>query len=316
MLALCLGGLLSYAVYARVATERTVLAVAATVYRGEVVEPADLTSVTLHGDLTGQTVPADQRASVVGKRAVFDLPAGALVGPASVTDAAVPGTGSAVVGLRLATGKAPTALLVPDAPVRIVALPPPSNGTGSSDALAGKTYAGPGGRTSPGPDGTSVVVDVEVAAEQAPTIALLAASGPDRAGPRRGAVTGMAILLLTSTAGAPASPPLAVGLALTWPRPVLLADCDPGAHQAVLAGLPRRPERRWPGAAPGRGGAPGPSRAARGGDRPVPAAERRGRTSAGCSCPASPGPAAPACSAGSGPSWPTPSTGSGAWATT
>jgi hypothetical protein len=29
---------------------------------------------------------------------------------------------------------------------------------------------------------------------------------------------------------------LAVGLALTWPRPVLLADCDPGAHQAVLAG--------------------------------------------------------------------------------
>ena len=29
---------------------------------------------------------------------------------------------------------------------------------------------------------------------------------------------------------------MAVGLALTWPRPILLADCDPGAHQAVLAG--------------------------------------------------------------------------------
>ena len=29
---------------------------------------------------------------------------------------------------------------------------------------------------------------------------------------------------------------LAVGLALTWPRPVLLADCDPGAHQAILSG--------------------------------------------------------------------------------
>jgi hypothetical protein len=29
---------------------------------------------------------------------------------------------------------------------------------------------------------------------------------------------------------------LAVGLALTWPRPILLADCDPGAHQAILAG--------------------------------------------------------------------------------
>ena len=176
VLALCLGGLLSYAVYARVATERTVLAVAGTVYRGEVVEAADLTSVTLHGDLTGQTVPAEQRSSVVGKRAVFDLPAGSLVGPASVTDAVVPRTGSAVVGLRLATGKAPAALLVPAAPVRIVALPPPSNGTGSSDALAGKTYLGRVVDQTPGPDGTSVVVDVEVTADQAPTIALLAAS--------------------------------------------------------------------------------------------------------------------------------------------
>ena len=46
----------------------------------------------------------------------------------------------------------------------------------------------------------------------------------------------MAILLLTSTSGSPGVTTLAVGLALTWPRPILLADCDPGAHQAVLAG--------------------------------------------------------------------------------
>lgn len=42
--------------------------------------------------------------------------------------------------------------------------------------------------------------------------------------------------MLTSASGAPGVTTLAVGLALTWPRPVLLADCDPGAHQAVLAG--------------------------------------------------------------------------------
>src|SRR3954453_14755872 len=47
---------------------------------------------------------------------------------------------------------------------------------------------------------------------------------------------GMAILLLTSTGGSPGVTTLAVGLALTWPRPILLADCDPGAHQAILAG--------------------------------------------------------------------------------
>jgi len=39
-----------------------------------------------------------------------------------------------------------------------------------------------------------------------------------------------------STGGSPGVTTLAVGLAITWPRPVLLADCDPGAHQAVLAG--------------------------------------------------------------------------------
>ena len=46
----------------------------------------------------------------------------------------------------------------------------------------------------------------------------------------------MSILILTSAAGSPGVTTLGVGLALTWPRPVLLADCDPGAHQAVLAG--------------------------------------------------------------------------------
>ena len=46
----------------------------------------------------------------------------------------------------------------------------------------------------------------------------------------------MGILLLTSASGSPGVTTLAVGLALTWPRPILLADCDPGAHQAILAG--------------------------------------------------------------------------------
>jgi hypothetical protein len=46
----------------------------------------------------------------------------------------------------------------------------------------------------------------------------------------------MGILLLTSTSGSPGVTTLAVGLALTWPRPILLADCDPGAHQSILAG--------------------------------------------------------------------------------
>jgi hypothetical protein len=46
----------------------------------------------------------------------------------------------------------------------------------------------------------------------------------------------VAILILTSTCCSPGVTTLAVGLSLAWPRPVLLADCDPGAHQSVLAG--------------------------------------------------------------------------------
>lgn len=175
VLAICLGGLLSYVVYARVSTETRVLALASTVYRGEVLEAADLTTVVLHGQPPGPTVGAADQATVVGKRAAFDLPAGSLVAPASVADTALPGEGRSVVGLRLATGRAPATLLVPSAPVRVVALPAAANGTGARDSLVGKTYAGRVVGSTPGADGTSTVVDLEVDAGQAPTIASLAA---------------------------------------------------------------------------------------------------------------------------------------------
>ncbi len=175
VIAICLGGLLAYTVYARVSTETRVLALSSTVYRGEVVEASDLTTVVLHGEAPGPTVSAADEASVVGRRAVFDLPAGSLVAAASLTDTTVPDGGRSVVGLRLATGRAPATLLVPSAPVRVVALPAPSNGTGAADALAGKTYAGRVVGATPGADGTSTVVDVEVDAGQAATIASLGA---------------------------------------------------------------------------------------------------------------------------------------------
>lgn len=47
----------------------------------------------------------------------------------------------------------------------------------------------------------------------------------------------MAIIALTAAGGAPGATTTAVGLALCWPRSVILVDADPGAHQAVLAGF-------------------------------------------------------------------------------
>lgn len=47
----------------------------------------------------------------------------------------------------------------------------------------------------------------------------------------------MAVLGLTGAGGAPGATTTAVGLALCWPRSVLLVDADPGAHQSILAGF-------------------------------------------------------------------------------
>ena len=88
VVAICLGGLLSYVIYSRVATESAVVAIAATVYRGEVIEAGDLTTITLSGDPTCRRFPPVRPIILVGKRAAYDLVDGSLVAPSAVTSAA------------------------------------------------------------------------------------------------------------------------------------------------------------------------------------------------------------------------------------
>lgn len=173
VVALCLGALLAYALYSRVASETSVVRITHTVYRGQAIGAGDLGRVVIQGDAFPQAVPADELESLVGRRAAFDLPEGTVVATGSVTDVDVPQAGSAVVGLKLASGRAPAALLLPSSPVRLVALPAVDSAT--TDQLAGKTFLARVIDQAPGADGTSIVVDVEVDGVQAPTIALLAA---------------------------------------------------------------------------------------------------------------------------------------------
>ena len=58
VLAICLGGLLSYVIYSRVATEIAVVAIAQTVYRGETIEAGDLSTITLNGGSVARAIPA------------------------------------------------------------------------------------------------------------------------------------------------------------------------------------------------------------------------------------------------------------------
>ncbi len=177
VVALCLGGLLSYVIYARLANETAVVSVAQTVYRGEVIDAADLTTITLQGNTIAQAVPATDLDTMIGKRAAVDLVAGSVLVASAVTDEAIPAAGRAVVGLKLSAGRTPTSLLIPSAAVRLVALPSPS-GTAepaAADDVTGDTFTARVIDQANGADGTSINVNVDVAADQAPIIAQLAA---------------------------------------------------------------------------------------------------------------------------------------------
>src|SRR4029453_1760485 len=174
IVALCLGGLLSYMIYARVASETAVVAAAHTVYRGETIEQGDLTTVTLLGGSLPQTVPAASLADLVGKRAAFDLVEGSVFPSPAVSDEAIPAEGRSIVGLKLEPGRAPGNVLLPPSLVRLIALPAAADGS-RADRLAGSIFVGRVMDQSPAADGISMLVNVDVEADAAPTIATLAA---------------------------------------------------------------------------------------------------------------------------------------------
>jgi hypothetical protein len=174
VVALCLGGLLSYVIYAQVAAQSAVVAMAKTVNRGAVIQTTDLTTTTVSGATKVSTVPAADLSSLVGKRAAYDLVEGSLVPAAAAEAQAMPSTGRAVVGLKLSQGRAPLGLLTASAPVRLVALPSGDQPAGQT-AAASTAYFGRVVDVTAGADGTSVLLNVDVAAADAPAIAQLGA---------------------------------------------------------------------------------------------------------------------------------------------
>jgi SAF domain len=174
IVALCLGGLLSYMIYARVASESAVVVAAHTVYRGETIEQSDLATITLRGGSLPQAIPAAQLGDLVGKRAAFDLVEGSVIPSTAVVEEAIPVEGRAIVGLKLAPGRAPGNLLLPSSAVRLIALPSAADGS-TTDKLAGSIFVGRVVDQFPAADGTSIMVNADVEAGAAPTIAMLAA---------------------------------------------------------------------------------------------------------------------------------------------
>jgi hypothetical protein len=174
IVALCLGGLLSFMIYARVANETAVVAAAHTVYRGETIEQGDLTTITLRAGSLAQAIPAVRLPDLVGKRAAYDLIEGSVIASTAVVEQAIPAEGRAIVGLKLVPGRAPSNLLLPSSLVRLIAMPAAADSS-TADKLEGSIFIGRVVDQSPGADGTSILVNVDVEAGAAPTIAMLAA---------------------------------------------------------------------------------------------------------------------------------------------
>ncbi len=109
------------------------------------------------------------------RRAVYDLVDGSLVPAGAIAPVTVPGPKRALVGIKVAAGRAPAGFLVSGSAVRLVAVPPANAEPGFSDAYSGKTYAARIVAQREGPDAASTLVDVDVPSDQAPVIALLSA---------------------------------------------------------------------------------------------------------------------------------------------
>ena len=153
-----------------------VVAVTSTVMRGEVIKRDDLRIVDVGGDPNLQTVDGDQLASIVGKRAATDLPAGTLLPANAATTELVPHRGRTLVGLQLKPSQLPATTLQSGDTVRLVTLPgdqASSSRPGSSTLPVSATVIG----SEDGPDGQSTRVDVEVPSDVAAALSISAATG-------------------------------------------------------------------------------------------------------------------------------------------
>ena len=121
---------------------RAVMAVAAPVAAGEVLEAEDLTAVRVSADPQLSVIPASARQEVVGRRAAVDLVAGTLLTTAHLRSGSPVAAGRAVVGVALDAGRLPAARLQPGDRVQVVqTLPPTGDPAATGDGPLGRVIA-------------------------------------------------------------------------------------------------------------------------------------------------------------------------------
>lgn len=169
---LVLGVLLGVWLWASASNSVAVVLVTHDVQRGQVIGEADLTTARVAVDPAVHTVPADQLAGVVGRRAASDLSAGSLLNGDQVTDAVAPGVGDSVVGIPVVPGLLPAEPLRSGDTVRLVQTPGAGGSVGKGEPA---TFTATVLQVTPAE--TQTVVDVVVPSSEAARLAALAATG-------------------------------------------------------------------------------------------------------------------------------------------
>lgn len=176
-----LGGLGVFAAVQTSSHSRSVLVMARSVDRGQVIAAADLTVSQFSGGAGLQPVGADELDQVVGATALVDLPGGGLLVEHAYGSPSAP-SGSAQLGIKLSDGRLPLSPLPAGTQVRLIEV----NATGPTAVQAG---AKPGDTPGVGQGWNAAVlqaprqsngdwlIEVAVASNDVATLAELAASG-------------------------------------------------------------------------------------------------------------------------------------------
>ncbi|HLF99354.1 MAG TPA: SAF domain-containing protein [Acidimicrobiia bacterium] len=155
------------------------LALVADVRAGETITEADLRTVRVDGSGLEIVAPA-QRRELVGRVALTDLKAGAVISESLLAGAEVLAAGEALVGIRLDSSSVPIAGLRPGDHVMVVRTPGPADVAsaegGAPPAVWKASVFGKAPITTPA--GDAIVVSLAVDALDAP--AIVAAAAVDR----------------------------------------------------------------------------------------------------------------------------------------
>jgi hypothetical protein len=173
-----LGALAGAWVFASFSQRVEVLALTRNVAMGTQLTQSDLAPVAISAGSGVKTIPTRQAAQVTGLVAAVGLRAGALLVPADLTSALVPGTGQQLVPVALKSEQLPASGLAPGDPVLVVPTPGAAGqqASGQATVLAQAVPATVYRVAGPDENG-NVVVDLLVAAAQGPSVARQASTG-------------------------------------------------------------------------------------------------------------------------------------------